>query len=386
MQSSTVPAILALGTAVPPYKASQENIFAWVADSFAEQPTIVRWLRSLYACSGIEQRYTCIEDFLKPVAESRFAPGQELAKVATTRERMAIYERESVKLAEEAVAATLADMGPELPPQTVLNSITHLVTISCTGFFAPGLDLALVRTLGLPSTIGRTMIGFMGCSAMFNGLRTAHQIVQADPRARVLVVSVELCSLHIQPGTQRENLISASLFADGASACIVGMPDRKTSAIFSLDVLHTEVKPDTDEEMVWQIGDYGFELKLSPRIPKHLGSVAPALQAALFPDAPPAFCAIHPGGPAILDELEQMLHLAPDQLEHSRAVLRNYGNLSSATILFVLDRIRHTLSTPQTGVAMAFGPGLTIEMVRMTGYPRQHNGMLAQPLAESLSV
>ncbi len=387
MQSSS-PAILALGTAVPPYKASQESIFEWVAASFAKEPVLVRWLRSLYAYSGIAHRHTCIEDFLGPVESSRFAPGQPLSGVATTRERMALYEQESVPLALYAVEETVAELAGERTRRAVLDSITHLVTISCTGFFAPGLDLALVRALGLPSTIGRTMIGFMGCSAMFNGLRTAHQIVRGDPSARVLVVSVELCSLHIQPGTRRENLISASLFADGASACIVGMPAENAPALFSLDHLHTQVKPDTDDEMVWQIGDYGFELKLSPRIPKHLGEVAPQIIASLFPENAPQFCAIHPGGPAILDELAEMLTLDSAMMAASRAVLREYGNLSSATILFVLDRIRRSLHTPQTGVAMAFGPGLTVEMIRMTGYPRPHfqNGTVPEFHTQALPV
>lgn len=286
---------------------------------------------------------------------------------------MEIYERESVPLAVESATRALTELAAEsgCSLKAVIGSITHLITISCTGFFAPGLDLALARRLGLSSSIGRTMIGFMGCSAMFNGLRAAHQIVQGDPSARVLVVSVELCSIHVQPGTQRENLISASLFADGASACVVGLPQTDQHNYFVLEDLRTEVKADTEAEMVWQIGNYGFELKLSPRIPKHLGEVAPQILGDLFPADAPDFCAIHPGGPAILDELESILALDPAMIEASRGVLSRYGNISSATILFVLDELRRTIRTPQTGVAMAFGPGLTVEMVRMTYHPQR---------------
>jgi predicted naringenin-chalcone synthase len=371
VQNLPSPAILSLGTAVPPFSATQEEIYDWMAASFTNHPSIVRWLRTLYAYSGIQKRYTSIPDFLQPVQESRFAPGQPLSAVATTAERMAIYERESVPLAIQAAEQALAEVASatDATRQAVVDSITHLVTISCTGFFAPGLDLAISRELGLPSTLGRTMIGFMGCSAMFNGLRTAHQTVCSDPAARVLIVSVELCSLHIQPGVARENLISASLFADGASACVVGMPEPGQGNFFLLDQLHTEVKPETGEEMVWQIGDYGFELKLSPRIPKHLSEVAPQILSELFPEQPPAFFAIHPGGPAILDELAKFLELDEAAMQPSRAVLADYGNISSATILFVLDALRQTLNHPQSGVAMAFGPGLTIEMVRLSYQP-----------------
>ncbi|MBX3000746.1 MAG: type III polyketide synthase [Caldilineaceae bacterium] len=367
------PAILALGTAVPAHVASQETVYRWMADSFADHPTVVRWLRALYAYSGIERRHICIDDFLRPPTESNFAPGQPLAEIATTAQRMEIYERESAPLALEAATQALSELAAEsgCSFEAAARSITHLITISCTGFFAPGLDLALARRLRLSSNIGRTMIGFMGCSAMFNGLRTAHQIVQGDPSARVLVVSVELCSIHVQPGTKRENLISASLFADGSSACVVGRPRVDQHNCFVLEDLRTEVKANTEEEMVWQIGDYGFELKLSPRIPKHLGEVAPSILADLFPKHMPDFCAIHPGGPAILDELESILKLDPAKIEASRRVLSNYGNISSATILFVLDDLRRTMQTPQTGVAMAFGPGLTVEMVRMTYQPKR---------------
>jgi predicted naringenin-chalcone synthase len=358
-----------------------------MAASFAEHPTVVRWLRALYGCSGIDRRYICIDDFVHPPVESRFAPGQPLAQVATTAERMAIYERESVPLAMSSATQALDELAGALgiSRKAAVDSITHLITISCTGFFAPGMDLALVRRLGLSSTLGRTMIGFMGCSAMFNGLRTAHQIVCGDPEARVLIVSVELCSIHVQPGIKRENLISASLFADGSSACVVGLPKEGQGNTFILDELYTEVKAETEEEMVWQIGDHGFELKLSPRIPKHLSEVAPQILKDLFPQSNPDFCAIHPGGPAILDELQAILGLDAGQMQASRSILRNYGNISSATILFVLDEIRRTLHSPQTGVAMAFGPGLTVEMVRLIYQPQPRHLNGKGPYAATLT-
>jgi predicted naringenin-chalcone synthase len=192
----------------------------------------------------------------------------------------------------------------------------------------------------------------------------------------VLLVCVELCSLHVQPGAARENLIAGSLFADGASACIVGQPPPGQQDLFLIDQFFSQLKPDSQDDMIWRIGDYGFALRLSPQVPRHLSDIAPAaLQHLFFNKNEIDFWAIHPGGPAIIDRLVQVFALAPHEVAASRAVLRDYGNLSSATILFVLDKIRRQLQQqnlagePQTGAAMAFGPGLVIEMARLTYLP-----------------
>ncbi|HQY93376.1 hypothetical protein [Caldilinea sp.] len=220
------------------------------------------------------------------------------------------------------------------------------------------------------------MIGFMGCSAAFNGLRMASQIVAGDPHARVLVVSVEICSPHIQPGTRRDDLVSASLFADGAAAALVGMPTAADHDYFRLDNFHTDMKPNTRDEMVWKIGNHGFTLRLSPHIPDHLTDVVPAALAQLTGAQTPDFWAIHPGGRAIVDGLQQILALDDSAVAASRRVLRDYGNMSSATILFVLAAHAEALAKsgqPATGVAMAFGPGLTVEMAQLS-YAPPHMG------------
>jgi predicted naringenin-chalcone synthase len=376
-------AILAIGTAVPPYKAQQTDVGEWMSASFVDAPVPARLIRMLCANSGVETRYSCVEDYFLPPQESRFAPGVSPERSPSTAERMAIYERESIPLgadaARQAMLSYAAKSGDTL--NCVARQITHLVVATCTGFFAPGLDFALAQSLQLPSTVERTLIGFMGCSAMFNCLRTANQIVRADPNALVLVVSVELCSLHSQPEPLRDQLVGASFFADGASACLVGTPNELQGDYFTLSEFHTSMKPDTETEMVWQIGNYGFTLRLSPRIPEHLADAAPATLATLFPDRVPDFWAIHPGGSAIIDRLAKSFGLDETQVAASRAVLRDYGNLSSATILFVLAELQRTLIekkqlAPDTtdtatrrnklsGVAMAFGPGLVIEMARL---------------------
>ncbi|MCC6453859.1 MAG: type III polyketide synthase [Caldilineaceae bacterium] len=377
-------AILAIGTAVPPYKARQSDVGEWMSASFVDAPVPARLIRMLCANSGVETRYSCVEDYFLPPQESRFAPGVPTERSPSTAERMAIYERESIPLgadaARQAISTYAAKRGDTY--SLIAGQITHLVVATCTGFFAPGLDFALAHSLHLSPTVERTLIGFMGCSAMFNCLRTANQIVKADPNALVLVVSVELCSLHSQPEPLRDQLVGASFFADGASACLVGTPNALPGDYFTLLDFHTSMKPDTESEMVWQIGNYGFALRLSPRIPEHLADAAPATLATLFPDSAPDFWAIHPGGSAIIDRLAKSFGLDESQVAASRAVLRDYGNLSSATILFVLAELRRSLLAERqpapdlttdratrgdnlSGVAMAFGPGLVIEMARI---------------------
>ncbi len=387
MQINPHPALLAIGTSVPEYHADQTSIGQWMASSFAGQPALQRLIRSLYAYSGIEKRHGCAPEYLLPPDESPFAPGHDQADTPTTAERMEIYRRESVPLAEHAARQALAELAATrgVAASDLADSVTHLIVVSCTGFFAPGLDFVLADRLALNPAVQRTIIGFMGCSAAFNGLRAASQIVTADPSACVLVVAVELCSLHIQASDRRDDLISASLFADGAAAAIVAMPREDDRNYYLLDRFQTGMKPNTEEEMVWQIGNYGFTLHLSPRIPDHLGDVAAAELEKVMAGATPEFWAIHPGGRAIVDKLEELFALPEEAVASSRAVLAAYGNLSSATILFVLAEERRRLRANgigrTTGAAMAFGPGLTIELARLTFVPaataRLHNPLSA---------
>ncbi len=372
MHNQAPVAILSFGTAVPPYQVKQTEVAHWMSASLAHRPEMSRWLRSIFANAGVETRYSCIDTYNLPVDQSRFAPGCARSESATTAERMAIYERASVPLGVCAAQKALHELTEITAAswESTLASITHLVVVSCTGFFAPGLDLALARQLGLAPTVTRTLIGFMGCAAAFNGLQAATQIVRGRPQARVLVVCVELSSLHTQPSTERENLVAASLFADGASACVVGSSTLSPGNFYLLEDFHTLVKPDTADDMVWTIGDHGFVLRLSPQVPRHLAEVAPVALAHLFAHDAPQFWAIHPGGPSIVNQLANIFALMPEQVAASRAILRDYGNLSSATIFFVLDKLRQTLragqTQPQRGVAMAFGPGLVIELARLT--------------------
>ncbi len=362
------PAILAIGTAVPPYRITQAEVCAWVSDSLDASPSQRRLIERLYALSGIETRYSCLPDAAALAPKSRFAPGRRLDETPTTAERMAIYQREAVQIGVAAAQRALA--APQLPDAA--ESVTHLIVVSCTGFFAPGLDLAIAQRLGLRPSVQRTLVGFMGCAAAFNGLRLAAQIVAGQPDARVLVVCVELCTIHLQPGSDRIALTVASLFADGAAACLVGAAGQAGDLLL-LNRLHSQVQPDTEDAMAWQIGNHGFVMSLSPDVPRHVGTLAPSALATLLDgQPPPTFWAIHPGGRAIVDRLAELLQLAPAQTAASYAVLRRYGNMSSPTILFVLRELLDQLrpaAKPVDGVAVAFGPGLVTEMASLTYIP-----------------
>lgn len=379
------PAILALGTALPRYSGSQEEIGRWMAESFGDRRRVQRLVRMIHSQSGIETRYSCAPAYLEPPQTSRFAPGAAPQSSATTGERMQIYEREAAPLGASAARRALEKYARQRGQDVrdVGSSITHLLAVSCTGLFAPGLDFALTQELQLPLTVRRTLIGFMGCAAAFNGLRTAAEIVQGRPDARVLVVSVELCSLHNQPSDDYDLLVGASIFSDGASACLVGCPQPGDSDFFRLEDFYTAIQPETQQEMAWNIRDHGFTLRLSPRVPEHLGVAAPAALRTVFGSKQPRFWAVHPGGRAIVDKLAEIFHLPAEALLSTREVLRQYGNMSSATILFVLEHLQQQLRAGYpspgstnghlrgslSGVAMAFGPGLVVETSRLTYVP-----------------
>jgi predicted naringenin-chalcone synthase len=375
--ATTRPAVLALGTAVPPYQIDQAALGHWMADVLSDQPKLGRWLDQLYAKSGVETRYSCLPEAENPTAASPFSPHHTREVAPTTAARMAIYEREAVQVGVAAAQDALRDYAEAVgcDEREAGARITHLVAVSCTGFFAPGIDQAIARHLGLRPTVERTIVGFMGCAAAFNALRLAASAVKADPEARVLVVCVELCSLHIQPGANRTDLVVASLFADGAGACIVGAAGDDLHDQFVVEQLYTALEPDSTGDMVWQIGDYGFGLELSALIPRRLEAAAPAALAHLVHDPDTLdFWAIHPGGRAIVDRLEAVFGLRPEQIAPSRDVLRRYGNMSSPTILFVLRAWREQFRAAQLteaaqGVAMAFGPGLVIEMAKLQYVP-----------------
>jgi alkylresorcinol/alkylpyrone synthase len=360
--------LVSLGTAVPPRSLDQRTSAQWSREVLANVGKRGRLIDAIYARTGIAKRYSVILDGAdgEPVRQEFFRPATDADdRGPTTRERMVRYEKEALPLALEACRAALdkTTIGTD-------RAITHVVTASCSGFQAPGVDIGLIRGLGLPPDVQRTNVGFMGCHGAFNALRVARAFVEADSAARVLVCAVELCTLHYQYGLDAESLVANGLFADGAGAVVVAAdaesPDGSADGDdWILAASGSVLLPETEDLMSWEVGDHGFVMGLSGLVPGAIGEhLRPWLEGLLgghglaIADVPT--WAIHPGGPRILTAVENTLDLSDWQLGDSRAVLRDYGNMSSPTILFILERLRERKADLPC-VALGFGPGLTAE-------------------------
>jgi prepilin-type processing-associated H-X9-DG protein len=279
----------------------------------------------------------------------------------STADRMRIYAESSTPLAAEACRRALAES------RVAPKEITHLVTVSCSGFSAPGVDVHLFHELGLSPQVSRTHVGFMGCHGALNGLRVARAFTEADPNARVLLCAVELCTLHHQYGWNPDQIVANALFADGSAAavCVPGSDEQKSDDVLSALSSASTIVPATEDLMSWRIGDNGFQMGLSARVPDVIRATLRSwldgwLATQGFELAQVGQWAIHPGGPRILQACIEALELEPDAIDASKAVLAEFGNMSSPTILFIVDRLRRQ-SAPGPWVLLAFGPGLTIE-------------------------
>jgi predicted naringenin-chalcone synthase len=314
--------------------------------------------------SGIGHRYSFMRADGRTDEQGVYTDGfYPRGNFPSTSERMALYETEALRLAICAVKALKCEIS-----MGSMDDITHLVVASCTGFTAPGLDLQLATTLGLRPDVQRTLIGFMGCSAAVPALRVAYQAVHANPAARVLVVNLELCSLHLQESADLNCLLSLMLFGDGASAALV---TAQPLGIAMLDFLAIII-PDSSDHITWHIGDQGFNMHLSGQVPKRINQTLredmkqaganKILRGEQVKDFD--LWAIHPGGRSVLDAVESGLGLTPADLSSSRRILHRYGNMSSATVMFVLQDMLHQGHREARGLAMAFGPGMVAETFR----------------------
>jgi predicted naringenin-chalcone synthase len=282
-------------------------------------------------------------------------------EVPSTAERMAIWSVAARTMSLEACVKALA--GAAITP----GEVTHIITASCTGFESPGIDAHLIASLGLARTVQRLNVGFMGCHAAVNALAAARNAVLANPAAIVLVCCTEVPSAHFHHTARLDQLVANTLFADGAAAVVVAR--GQDSASPELAATHTTLIADTADQMRWAIGDRGFEMTLGARVPdvleREVGAwVRTALAESGLAITDIASWAIHPGGPRVIDAVLAALALPPDAGAPSRAILRDYGNMSSATLLFILERL-HATRAPRPWVGLAFGPGLVGEMVIM---------------------
>ena len=349
---TTVAHLNRVATAVPEFDV-HEKFVAYAPELLADERSR-RLFRRMAERAQIDHRYSFVEPHPSPHQLDRaglFTRGA----FADTAARMRFYTAHARPLAEAAVAG----LGAALRPETV----THLIVTSCTGFYAPGLDLQLVEHFGLRPGVERTMLGFMGCQAALPGLKLARHIVRSQPAARVLMVNLELCTLHLQETSDLESVLSFLIFADGCAASLVSAEP----AGLELHGFGTAVVPDSREQITWQIGGNGFLMWLDGAVPGTIARGLPRQIAALLGGRDPAemeLWAVHPGGRTVLDAAQAGLRLADAALADSRAVLRDYGNMSSATVMFVLERMLGQDGPARPGCALAFGPGLTAEAMR----------------------
>jgi predicted naringenin-chalcone synthase len=359
--------ISGIGTALPPFSITQEAMAAFSEPLCCEDANQAELSQLIYAHSGVRRRHSVLltADCQAPPVPQSFYPTRDCGRGPSTGRRMQQYETSAPPLALAAAQKALA--AADLSP----GDVTHVVSVSCTGFTAPGVDLALVAGLGLKPTVERTHLGFMGCHGALNGLKTARGCLGAEPDGRVVVCCVELCTLHFCMGWDPEKIVANALFADGAAAvvCESGTRSRRDEAdgrgAWRLAAVGTVRIPDSARAMTWRIGDFGFEMGLSRRIPEligmHLrGYVESWLDRHDFRLADVRSWAIHPGGPKILDAVELALSLTPAALEPSRSILAEHGNMSSPTLLFVVDRLQRQ-NAPRPCVALGFGPGMVVE-------------------------
>lgn len=346
--------LVALGTATPSYRYVQAHIESFMADYGTLSPAGRRLLRTVYAQCGVEYRHSVLPDFGRE--RSRLFDRASTPIALTP--RMEIYREEAPLLGAEAARRAFAE-APDITPADV----THLITFSCTGMSAPGLDIALIPALGLPTGTARTCINFMGCYAGITALRTAAEIACGNPSAKVLLVGVELCTLHFLPGESRDQLVANALFADGAAAALVSGSDPGKYR-FVLEAFRSELAWDGGEHMAWELREAAFEIRLSGYVPALLEGGLQQLVRALDPGQQGfSGYAIHPGGKSILEAAGVALKLPDTQLAASYQTLAAHGNMSSVTIFFVLQNLvrQDPFGSQQRVLACAFGPGLTLE-------------------------
>jgi predicted naringenin-chalcone synthase len=345
--------IISVGTAVPAYCHKQSDILDFMQLVYAGTEVEKRKMRFLYNQSGINQRYSVIPDYSRPLPEWKFYPQTEgLEPFPSLEKRMAVYNRQAPSLSVDAIRDCLGHKYDS-------KSITHLITVSCTGMSAPGLDLQITELMDLKKDLFRTSVNFMGCYAAIHAMKIADAFCKADKNARVLIVATELCTLHFQREHTADNIMSSLLFGDGSSAALVVADDSAEEGLV-IDHFYSEIIPKGKRDMAWELSSTGFLMTLSGYIPDLIEEdFRSIVERAAGDISKITHWCIHPGGKRIIEAIEKSVGLDKSAAEHSYAVLNEYGNLSSATILFVLKKMMEEKTDKMFGVA--FGPGLTVE-------------------------
>ncbi|MBA4055633.1 MAG: type III polyketide synthase [Marivirga sp.] len=355
--------ITAIGTANPQHRFKQSQLADFMVKAMQLNHTDSRKLRAVFNASGIEHRYSVLSDYGMEKDFTFYPNTPDFEPFPSTAKRLDFFQANALELSCKAVEDMMRST-----PGFDLRQVTHLITVCCTGMYAPGLDIDLVKKLDLPTSVQRTGINFMGCYAAFNALKVADAFCVADDNAKVLIVCTELCSLHFQKKPTEDNLISNALFADGSAAVLV---EARTTAPVRLkpQTFYNDLVIEGEHDMSWAIGDLGFEMKLSTYVPAIIKGGITKLTSSLLGKINKnldeiRFFAIHPGGRKILETIEAELNLRSEQNDAAYHVLKNFGNMSSPTILFVLNQIMRKLKHEDQGqyiLSFAFGPGLTLE-------------------------
>lgn len=355
--------ITSIGTATPPHALSQPTIADFMIRAMELGADDARKLRILFRASGIDTRYSVLDDYGKSEGFLFYENSPGMEPFPTTKRRLELYRRHALAVSLEAVTSCLTPLTDFRK-----DAITHLIVVSCTGMYAPGLDIDLVKALGLNSDIERTSINFMGCYAAFNALKLADAACMARPNAKILIVCTELCTIHFQKENTEDNLLANALFADGSAAVLVEPEARKGLSLLQ-ESFHCQLATEGEHDMTWTVGDVGFEMRLSSYVPEFIRggikNLTRSLLSKIHQSLPEiAYFAIHPGGKKILEAIERELGLTKEQNKFAYEVLRKFGNMSSPTVLFVLQEISKTLTNRDNGnriLSFAFGPGLTLE-------------------------
>jgi len=358
--------ITALGTANPSYRIDQATICSFMEKTMNLDSSGLGKLRAIFKASGIDYRYSVLDDYSKQNNFSFYTQHEE-GIYPSTQSRLAVFRNHALPLSV-AAANNLFEQIPSFDK----NEITHLIVVCCTGMYAPGLDIELVKTLQLKLTVERTCITFMGCYAAFNAMKVAHAFCKADEHAKVLIVCTELCSLHFQHALSDDNLLANTLFADGSAAVLMEAKTNKTKRL-SLEKFHSNLAFEGEQDMAWTIGDAGFEMKLTAYIPSIIKGGIEALTHALLQKMDKhmediKYFAIHPGGIKILEAIEHALGITKEDNTPAYSVLRNFGNMSSPTVVFVLNELFKKIKQQDNNeyiLSLAFGPGLTLESMML---------------------
>lgn len=357
--------IISIGLANPKHCIEQTNVFEFMGQAHGLEGSALTRLKALYRATGIKKRYSVINDYQSAdSAQWTFYPkNKALNPFPTTEDRARLYAKEAITVSAKA--------SREAFNQSNIShlEVTHLITISCTGMYAPGLDIDLVHELGLKTSVERTCINFMGCYAAFTGIKLGDQICRANPNAKVLIVATELCTIHFQKGADDDNLLANAIFGDGSAAVLMSATktDSKNNLVLSPRGFLNEIYPEGSSEMAWNIGNFGFEMKLSAYVPslieKGIGELVNRLKSQSATEQINHY-AFHPGGKRILEVIESKLGLSKQADWAGRTILENYGNMSSPTILFVIKQLWDQLTEDNQNesiLSLAFGPGLTME-------------------------